>query len=312
MKILIAILNFVIASTSFADLPLNVLHCPASESRSMVIGCQVTQGNLFAHPAYETEEDSVEYHVKYDFSCSPGFGPDTLDIRVVSGDVSKRFNFGEIGEITINGQRPLDISDFDEVGTKGSLLNPNCKLEIQSVSVNPTDDQLKKWNSKKTEMVDRLAHYRKSAAAFGDLIILYPGYFFVKELAEDFNEKQSGEKLQSLRKRAAEHKALLTKMMTRGMTLGLTVEEVSAVANLQITLATLGGTEDWVNPDGSAKSMGDWLSPEDKISLEILGSKANEATLEGYKSEYTMFTDLALREELSIKKMDEILQKVSK
>ncbi len=133
----------------------------------------------------------------------------------------------------------------------------------------------------------------------------------MKELSEEFNEKLSGEKLQNIRKRAAEHKALLTKIMTRGMTLGLKVEEVSAVANLQITLATLGSTDDWVNLDGSAKSLADWLSSEDQKILETLGSKANEATLEGYKNDYTMFTDLALREEVSIKKMDEILQRVS-
>ncbi len=96
------------------------------------------------------------------------------------------------------------------------------------------------------------------------------------------------------------------------MTLGLTVEEVSAVANLQITLATLGGTDDWVNPDGSSKSLGDWLSPEDQKTLVDLGSKANGATLESYKNDYSMFTDLALREEVSIKKMEEILQRVSK
>ncbi len=157
IKKLIVTLNFGLASSAFANFPLNVMHCPASGSSSMVIGCQVTPGNLLSHPAYETEGDSVEYRIKYDFTRSPGFGPDTLDVRVVSGDVSKRLNFGEIGEISINGQRPLDIADFDEVGTKGSLLNPNCKLEIQSVAVKPTDDQIKKWNSKKAEMVDQLA-----------------------------------------------------------------------------------------------------------------------------------------------------------
>lgn len=117
--------------------------------------------------------------------------------------------------------------------------------------------------------------------SYGDLLLFSHAYFFFKSIADNFYGQLTNASMQDLRTLFKSNKDILKEIMTNVQG-PYSQEQRILLFNLYLSLFTLGDAADWQNPDGTTKTIEQYLGA-DAINLmasiqEILTRLGNDPT----------------------------------
>jgi hypothetical protein len=161
----------------------------------------------------------------------------------------------------------LAVAD-DSVWTSRAVFDSSCRISLQ-VSANEVDVANK---ADAQAIIDQLTKDVAAKQAIRDNYLaldLYHGaYVFLRRVADNFLGQLSNDQMQELRSAAIDAQPSLETLIT-GCN-DLTQDQRMALLRLDLGLAALGHPEDWVNPDGSKKTLKDFLGGADQQVLSAI------------------------------------------
>ena len=309
-SIALAILTHLTAHSSKAfGLGQNLLACQ-NEDAGEVSRCVLNSGVVTPSPAWDTPSDEATYKVDYDFTCGPGFGPDTLNIGIKTGTSSlTHIPFGGKGSLPpITGRGDLVILDSDPDNTKFSQFASSCQLIINGASVAPSADQKQKWRSELSDVKQRCSDDEAAKQAFDDLQELAATFRLMGDIAAIFTTKIEQQDFTKFRDEAIPAVAGVAQIIAKSKDLGLTQADLAALTRLIVALSSLNGPDVWKNPDGSYKSFSDFLSPDDQTIFKRLSDLATEKNAATNRSQSQHFADLIVACQLRTAKLTALLE----
>ncbi|MHA7628369.1 hypothetical protein [Corallococcus sp. M7] len=166
-------------------------------------------------------------------------------------------------------------------------FSPDCRLSLDihwnEVDVDTSEQanailaQLQADLNTKKAARDNLSYLVEYSAAFD----------FMKELSTLFLTALTSETMNDLRQQAQSAGPIIFKT-SMGCDDTLTAEEKDTLATFYFALGTLGDASDYTNPDGTPKTLRDFLGDEAKPIIDKLAARSAAGAQAQYQSEYTL------------------------
>jgi hypothetical protein len=171
--------------------------------------------------------------------------------------------------------------------TPYAAFDQSCRISL-AISGNEPDVDSK---SDAQAIIDQLTKDVAAKQATRDnyraLDLYHQAYVFLRNVADNFLGQLSNDDMQELRSAALDAQPSLETLITSCN--DLTQDQRAALLRLDLGLAALGHPEDWVNPDGSKKTLVDFLGGSDQQVLSVidsLGSSSDGGTPPDYDALY--------------------------
>lgn len=182
----------------------------------------------------------------------------------------KRGDHGIINQLGVSDSSPW---------TKFAAFDPSCRISL-SVTPNEPDVDTKADAQAVIDALTKDVAAKQSARDRARELDLYSKAFaFMRSLADNFLGQLTNEQLQDLRAAALDAQPSLELLITSCNS--LSQDDRSNLLRLDLGLATLGHPEDWKNPDGSNKTLKDFLGPADQQVIATIDSLAQSSTADG-------------------------------
>jgi len=127
-------------------------------------GCAINQNEL--SPSTDYERSAI---VSYKFSCSPG-AQTRFPIGITIGDSTSMLLFGTEGKANVTGTGNLRLTNLDQNGFYRSVFKPGCNLQIESLDVRPSKNQIETWQSSKAAHINDLTLAETAQDGFTELV----------------------------------------------------------------------------------------------------------------------------------------------
>jgi hypothetical protein len=188
-----------------------------------------------------------------------GQTPVTLAYYLGGQAVLRRSDGGVISSIA--------VSD-DSTWTGHAVFDASCRISLE-VSPNEVDVAGK---ADAQAIIDRLTKDVAAKQATRDnyraLDLYHQAYVFLRNVADNFLGQLTNDQMQELRSAAVDAQPSLEALITSCD--NLTQDQRMALLRLELGLAALGHPEDWVNADGSKKTLKDFLGGADQQVLSAI------------------------------------------
>lgn len=116
------------------------------------VSCSLKSSGAWGGCKIETRaiSEDVRYErtvtVNYRFLCYPG-KTDRFKVGVALGDNTAFFNFGEVGQLQLEGSGSLQLIDLTDDSFARSVFKPGCSLVFDITESGPTPNQLNIWQT---------------------------------------------------------------------------------------------------------------------------------------------------------------------
>jgi hypothetical protein len=159
--------------------------------------------------------------------------------------------------------------------TRFAAFDSSCRISL-NISPNEVD-----VNSKAdaqaiiTSLTNDLTAKQATAARYGELLLYSKAFAFLKSVADNFLGQLTDDTLQQLRASATDAQPTLEQVITDCNS--LSQDQKRNLFKLDVALGKLDHPEDWVNPDGSKKTVRDFLGPDDQKVIDTINQLAQNA-----------------------------------
>ncbi|WP_224250072.1 hypothetical protein [Hyalangium gracile] len=170
--------------------------------------------------------------------------------------------------------------------TRHVVLSDTCRISLQ-VQWNQVDvDTAEQAMAILQKLETDLATKKVQRDSLGYLVEFSSGFVFMRELANSFFTQLTTESIQALRAQAVAAGPIIFKTSMGCDDGTLTQVEKDLLAEFYFLLPTLGEAGDWTNPDGSPKTLLDFLGPEAKPIIDKLAARSTPEALAQYEADY--------------------------
>lgn len=286
------------ALTTRLDL-LSAATCPPRNGR--LVNCQIPNRNLDFQVFDTAVRVRTRFTAEVTGNCSTQF-PLEIDLASPTGESVRLRYLRDAGVLLRRGDGQaiarVTLSD-PSPWTKVAALDASCAVTL-AVSPNELDvDTREQAQAVIAGLEADLADKVRQRDRLGQLALFSEAYGFMRTVAESFHRQLTSDQMQELRGSALAANQSLEKLILDCST-DLTVDQRIDLLRLHSALGVLGTPEAWTRPDGSTKTIADFLGPESaKIlsTVDNLSGRADGRLAGEIKADFDRASDAAARAE---------------
>jgi hypothetical protein len=281
---------------------LSAVTCPPRNGR--LVGCQIPPLDL-DFPVFDTGVPlRTRFSVETIGNCASQFpleidlaaaGASSLRLRYLRDPVAvlRRSDGLAIPRVALTDPSPW---------TKVANLDASCAITL-IVSPNEIDvDTREAAQAVMARLEGEVREKLRQRDRLGQLILFSEAYGFMKTVADSFHKQLSSDQMQELRSSALASNQSLERLIL-DCTVDLTVDQRVDLLRLHSALGVLGTPEAWNKPDGSRKSVADFLGPDSAkvlATVDELAARSGGRLASDIKTDFDKASDVAARAEAQL------------
>ncbi|MDB4968924.1 MAG: hypothetical protein JWN44_4613 [Myxococcales bacterium] len=178
--------------------------------------------------------------------------------------------------------------------TKTASFDTSCRISL-SISPNELDVSSKGDAQAIVDALQKDATAKADTAArYNELMLYSQAFVFLQAVAENFLGQLTDDALMQLRASATDAQPALEQVITDCNS--LSQDQKKGLFKLEMALGTLDHPEDWKNPDGSLKTLRDFLGADEQKVLDAIHQLGQQAGSDGGTIDYAALYQQAERE----------------